>query len=288
MKLIGFKSPTGPRIGRIQGDVVRDLGPVDSFYNAPDEAVLNSSDQDLALADLVQVPPIPSTARIFCVGINYRSHAAEAEAAGLEEPTVPVIFGRWPSTLVVDGAPVPVPPNEPGLDWEAELAVVIGKPTWLATKQNALDSVFGYTAFNDLSARLKQTASTQWTLGKNADRSGPIGPVIVTADEIPDPHALEISLRVNGQELQRANTSELLQDIPAVIAWITDTATLQPGDVIVTGTMAGVGHAMTPPMYLHPGDVVEVEIESIGVLTTPIVGADEYRTAAPLAAAVGR
>ena len=278
MKLIAFGSLAGARIGEVAGDVVRDLGPVDDFYADPVAALHRPVQPAVPLEGLVQVPPVPGTARIFCVGINYRSHVLEGQAAGFEEPAAPVIFGRWSSTLVADGDPVPVPPNE-GLDWEAELAVVIGSSTWCATEDEAAGSVFGYTAFNDLTARKKQTDTTQWTLGKNADRSGPIGPVLVTADEVGSTPALDISTRVNGEVRQHANTSELLHSIPRVIAYISDTVTLLPGDVIATGTMAGVGAGMAPPQYLQPGDVVEVEIESIGVLRTPIVGPGEYRSA---------
>ena len=277
MKLIAFQAPAGPRIGQVTGTSVKDLGSIGEFYSDPGAAVRFSEGSSLRLGDLCLAPPVPNTARIFCVGVNYRSHADEAREAGLHKPGEPIIFGRWPSTLVADGDPVPVPPREEGLDWEAELAVVIGKKTWCAAEENALASVFGYTAFNDLSARKKQADTVQWTLGKNADRSGPIGPVLVTADEIGDPHNLEIRTRVNGQLRQQENTSRMLQGIPQVIAYISDTVTLLPGDVIATGTMAGVGAAMTPPQYLQPGDTVEVEIESIGVLRTPIVGPDEYR-----------
>lgn len=277
MKLIAFESPDGPRIGEITGATVNDLGPVEDFYGNPAAPARVSEQSGLPLAGLRLTPPVPKTARVFCVGVNYPSHVEEAKRAGLADSKAPTIFGRWPSTLVTHGDPAPVPPNEEGLDWEAELAVVIGRKTWRATEENALASVLGYTAFNDLSARRKQTDTTQWTLGKNADRSGPIGPVLVTADEIDDPHNLDLCARVNGELRQKANTSEMLHNIPRLIAYISDTVTLLPGDVIATGTMAGVGVAMTPPQFLHPGDVVEVEIESIGVLRTPIVGADEYR-----------
>lgn len=277
MKLIAFQAPAGPRIGQVTGTSVKDLGPIGEFYSDPGAAVRFAEGSSFRLGDLRLAPPVPNTARIFCVGVNYRSHADEARKAGLDRPGEPIIFGRWPSTLVADGDPVPVPPREEGLDWEAELAIVIGKKTWCAAEENALASVFGYTAFNDLSARKKQADTAQWTLGKNADRSGPIGPVLVTADEIGDPHNLEIRTWVNGQLRQQENTSRMLQGIARVIAYISDTVTLLPGDVIATGTMAGVGAAMTPPQYLQPGDTVEVEIESIGVLRTPIVGPDEYR-----------
>jgi 2-keto-4-pentenoate hydratase/2-oxohepta-3-ene-1,7-dioic acid hydratase in catechol pathway len=276
MKLIAFETPTGPRIGQVAGTEVNDLGSVEDFYGNLGATEL-AGNSPRPLKGLRLAPPVPKTARIFCVGINYPSHLEEARQAGLNGSEVPIIFGRWASTLVADGDPVPVPPREEGLDWEAELAVVIGKKTWCVTEDDALQSVFGYTAFNDLSARDKQSATIQWTLGKNADRSGPIGPVLVTADEIGDPHNLDVRLRVNGELRQRANTSEMLQNIPRVISYISDTVTLLPGDVIATGTMAGVGAAMNPPQFLRPGDLVEVEIESIGVLRTPIVGPDEYR-----------
>ena len=247
MKLIAFESPTGRRIGQIVGVAVKDLGPIEDFYDDPDAATRVTGGSSFPLADLPLAPPVPKTARVFCVGINYRSHANEAKRAGLDEPNVPMIFGRWPSTLVSDGDSVPVPPNEEGLDWEGELALVIGKTTWCATEENALASVLGYTAFNDLSARNKQADTTQFTLGKNADRSGPIGPVVVTADEIDDPHNLDLCTRVNGELRQKANTSEMLHRIPRLIAYISDTATLLPGDVIATGTPEGIGAAMTPP-----------------------------------------
>ncbi|WP_113701177.1 fumarylacetoacetate hydrolase family protein [Nonomuraea lactucae] len=287
MKLIAFDAPAGARIGQVVGTQVRDLAPIDDFFADPDsyldpDAVARAVElSSLRLADLHQVPPVPSTARIFCVGVNYPLHVMEAQEAGLGAPEVPMIFGRWPSTLVADGDPVPVPPNEEGLDWEAELAVVIGKKTWCAKEEDALASVLGYTGFNDLSARKKQADTIQWTLGKNADRSGPIGPVVVTADEIGDSPSLEFCTRVNGELRQRANTAEMVHSIARVIAYISDTVTLMPGDVIATGTSDGVGAAMKPPQFLRPGDVVEVEFESIGVLRTPIVGPDEFRPQAP-------
>lgn len=281
MKLIAFESSSGPHMGEIVDDGVKDLGPVDEFYADPPASMRSGRELGRSLAELRRVPPVPRTARIFCVGVNYRSHLLEARAAGIEETEAPVIFGRWPSTLVIDGDPVPIPPNEEGLDWEGELAVVIGRETWCASEEDAMASVLGYTAFNDLSARRKQADTPQWTLGKNADRSGPIGPVLVTAEEIKDPHNLDFSTRVNGQVRQQANTSQMVHRIPRLIAYISDTSTLLPGDVIATGTTAGVGAAMTPPQFLRPEDTVEVEIESIGVLRTPIVRSGQFRSRVP-------
>jgi 2-keto-4-pentenoate hydratase/2-oxohepta-3-ene-1,7-dioic acid hydratase in catechol pathway len=205
------------------------------------------------------------------VAINYPSHGKEAKEVGdLDFPEIPMIFGRWASTLVPDGTPVPVPANE-GLDWEVELAAVIGKEGWLVEEADAPDHVLGYTAFNDLTARGKQTDSLQFTLGKNADRSGPIGPVLVTPDELDDVSNLHLRTRVNGATVQDGSTSEMFHSIPRLIAYISDTVTLLPGDVIATGTPAGVGAAMQPPRSLSPGDVVEVEVEGIGTLRNPIV-----------------
>jgi 2-keto-4-pentenoate hydratase/2-oxohepta-3-ene-1,7-dioic acid hydratase in catechol pathway len=206
------------------------------------------------------------------VGVNYKSHEDEAKKlAGVDAPKHPMIFGRWQSTLVTDGVPVPVPPNEEGLDWEVELAVVIGQRAWNVPEASALDCVLGYTGFNDLSARTKQMHTTQFTMGKNADRSGPIGPVIVTADELGDHRCLRVQTRVNGDTVQDANTRDLINGVAVIVAYISDTMTLEPGDVIATGTPGGVGASMTPPRFLRPGDVVEIEVERIGIVRNPII-----------------
>lgn len=272
MKLIGYVRDGVRRIGAVEDSGVRDLGTAAGFYANPAAGLAAASGPHVSLADLTQAPPVPETSRIFCVGINYHSHAGESkDVAGLDLPEYPMIFGRWQQSLAVDGDAVPVPPHEPGLDWEVELAAVIGGTVWAADEATALRHVLGYTAFNDLSARTKQMRTPQFTLGKNADRSGPIGPVIVTADEIPDPSGLHVETRVNGQIMQSANTKDLIHGVAAIIAYITDTVTLLPGDVIATGTPGGVGVGRQPTIFLTPGDVVEVEVEKIGVLRNPIV-----------------
>ncbi len=269
MRLVGFADRGERWIGSVRDGRVQPLAPVDDFYAAGGAVPPAGAPVDLAA--VTQLPPVPVTARIFCVGINYRAHAEEAKPiTGQDAPALPTVFGRWPSTLVVDGDPVPVP-DEAGLDWEVELAVVIGRRAWAVPAADALAHVLGYTAFNDLSARAKQLATSQWTLGKNADRSGPIGPVVVTRDEIPDPAALRLETRVNGEVVQRADTGQLIHGIGRLIEYISDTVTLRPGDVIATGTPGGVGLGRTPQRYLVPGDVVEVEVERIGTLRTPIV-----------------
>lgn len=276
MRYVGFVKDGARHIGRRDGSVIRSLGPVDEFYQALAAGRQPVEGQAFDAAGVQYAPPVPLTSRIFCVGINYRDHAVESfNLAGIEEPKVPMVFGRWENTLVVDGTPVPVPPKEAGLDWEVELAVIIGKRTWGATEQNALDAVAGYTVFNDLSARTKQMATRQFTLGKNADLSGPIGPVVVTKDEIADVNNLRVLARVNGEVMQDANTKDFIHSIPRIISYITDTVTLQPGDVIATGTPGGVGVARTPPRFLTPGDVVEVEVVGIGTVRNPIVSRDE-------------
>jgi 2-keto-4-pentenoate hydratase/2-oxohepta-3-ene-1,7-dioic acid hydratase in catechol pathway len=271
VRLVGYRHRGERWIGSVRDGRVRPRAPVDDFYAAGGD-VPDRPGGELDLAAVEQVPPVPLTARVFCVGLNYHAHADEAKPiTGLDAPAIPTVFGRWPSTLVVDGDPVPVPPTEGGLDWEVELAAIVGRRAWAVDAASALDHVLGYTAFNDLSARTKQLETTQWTLGKNADRSGPIGPVVVTRDEIGDPSGLRLRTRVNGELVQDSHTGLLIHGVGRLIEHISDTVTLRPGDVITTGTPGGVGLGRTPPRYLVPGDVVEVEIERIGTLRTPIV-----------------
>ena len=276
MAYIGFEIDGKRQIGQLHGENVVPLGDIDSFYANP--AAASPKGEPVALANLTVVPFVPLTSRIFCVGINYHSHAAESKAAaGLDVPKFPMIFGRWEQSLVVDGTPVPVPPNEVGLDWEVELAVVIGKKGWLIPEERAMDHVLGFTVFNDLSARKKQLETPQFTLGKNADFSGPIGPVLKTAAEVGDVRNLKVQSRFNGEVMQEANTGDLIHTIERIIAYITDTVTLLPGDVIATGTPGGVGLGQNPPRYLQPGDTVEVEIENIGILRNPIISRSDLK-----------
>jgi 2-keto-4-pentenoate hydratase/2-oxohepta-3-ene-1,7-dioic acid hydratase in catechol pathway len=276
MRFIGFDRDGTRWIGSVNDGSVTPLATVADFYRAGGAVTARADVEPVPLAEVTQVAPVPETSRIFCVGINYKAHATEAKAvAGLDEPTHPMIFGRWASTLVTDGVPVPVPPNEKGLDWEVELAAVIKDEVWGADEGTALRHVLGYTGFNDLSARRKQLETPQFTLGKNADRSGPIGPVVVTADEIPDPQDLRVTTRVNGETLQDGNTVDMIHSVAKIIAYITDTVTLLPGDVIATGTPAGVGVSLNPQRFLTPGDVVEIEVEKIGIVRTPIVSRGE-------------
>lgn len=277
MRLIGYLQDGVRHIGSVDGDKVTPLGPTAEFYRDTAAGLqAESSGQTLALADLEQCPAVPDTNRVFILGINYLSHAEESKSlAGLERPKVPLVVGRFGSTLVTDGTPIPVPPKEEGLDWECELAVVIGDEVWGAEEATAMQHVFAYTAFNDVTARRKQLETASMTLGKNPDRSAPIGPVLVTTDELPDATNLRVQTRVNGVTKQDGNTRDLLFSVAQIIEYITDTMTLLPGDVIATGTPTGVGVGRKPQEWLNTGDVVEVEVEKIGVLRNPIISRDQ-------------
>jgi 2-keto-4-pentenoate hydratase/2-oxohepta-3-ene-1,7-dioic acid hydratase in catechol pathway len=215
------------------------------------------------------LPPIPNPGKIICVGLNYRDHAAET---GNALPTYPVIFTRFNSTLTPHDGKMPVPKASPMLDYEAELAVVIGKKGRNVSKARALSLVGGYSCFNDGSVRDYQMKTSQFTLGKNFDGTGGFGPDLVTPDELPKgAHGLKIMCRLNGKTLQDGTTADLVFDVASLIAELSTVMTLEPGDVIITGTPAGVGFTRNPKLFMKPGDVCEVEIEKIGVLRNKIV-----------------
>jgi 2-keto-4-pentenoate hydratase/2-oxohepta-3-ene-1,7-dioic acid hydratase in catechol pathway len=209
---------------------------------------------------------------ILCIGLNYRKHAEET---GAKIPEWPVLFLKSPNTLQNPGDPIVLPTklrsNE--VDYECELAVIIGQECKNVSKDRALEVVFGYTAANDVSARdwQKRFSGGQFCRGKSFDTFAPLGPAIVTRDEIPSPNSLRIATRVNGKTRQSSNTSDMLFDVPTLIEFLSGSTTLYPGTVILTGTPQGVGMAMNPPQYLAPGDFVEIEIEKIGVLSNPVV-----------------
>ena len=280
MKLVAFEAGDASLMGVVSAHgAVSPLTEVDAFYGDLDrwtEAARSASSEPLRSADLKLVPAIPRTARILCVGLNYRAHAAEG---GFQPPPHPTLFGRWHGSLSVDGAPVPA--IEPALDWEGELAMVIGREAFRVAEADALAHVFAYAAFNDISARTYQRHTTQWTLGKNADGSGPMG-ALVTADEVGDPaDGLQLTTRVNGEVVQSATTADMIYSLPRIIAYVSEILTLHPGDMIVTGTPEGVGYARTPPWFLVPGDVVEVEIERVGSVRNPIVSVADYAATLP-------
>jgi 2-keto-4-pentenoate hydratase/2-oxohepta-3-ene-1,7-dioic acid hydratase in catechol pathway len=214
-------------------------------------------------------PIIPSV--ILCIGLNYRKHAEEM---GARIPRFPILFLKNPSALQNPDGPVVIPRKLAShqVDFEGELAIVIGKTCLNATRENALEHVFGYTVANDISARdwQRDWGGSQWCRGKSFDTFAPMGPWIVTPDEIPDPNALRITTRVNGEVLQDSNTADMIFDVPALIEFLSSDTTLQRGTVILTGTPSGVGVGRTPQRWLQQGDRIEVEIENIGILSNPV------------------
>ena len=220
------------------------------------------------LAQVKLLAPIPRPPKLICVGLNYRDHAAESK---MEVPTVPTIFNKFPSVVIGPGDAIVLPRVSRKPDYEAEFAFVIGRGGRYISAANAMDHVFGYTIVNDVSARDFQNATTQWLMGKTFDTFAPMGPWIVTKDEIADPHALDISLEIGGVILQKSNTRELIFKIPELIEYISQVVTLEPGDVVATGTPAGVGFGHRPPRWLKPGEETIIRIQGIGELRNPVV-----------------
>jgi 2-keto-4-pentenoate hydratase/2-oxohepta-3-ene-1,7-dioic acid hydratase in catechol pathway len=270
MRFLGYDDSGVGTIGVVDGDSIQRLCTIDEFYD--DVATWQAASPtgpSQSVDAVTRVPPVPQTAKVLCLGLNYAAHIAET---GRERPEYPNIFARWYSALSNHGDEVPVPSGDDRFDWECEMAVIIGADMTDTPQASAMDGVLGYTCFNDISARGYQRRTKQWAIGKNADRSAPIGPVVVTADEFGDPYGKQISTRVNGETRQAGTTDMMLFRIAETIEYITAGTSLRPGDVIATGTPSGVGDKMDPPTYLTAGDTVEVEIEDIGVLASRIVG----------------
>ena len=223
-------------------------------------------------AEAYWLAPVPRPGKVICIGLNYRDHAAESNMA---IPERPVVFSKFSTAVIAPGEAVVLPSTSEQVDYEAELAVVIGRRAKNVSTNSALHCVLGYTAFNDVSARDFQFADGQWQRGKSCDTFAPMGPFIVTPDEIPDPHNLSIKLRLNGKTMQDSNTDQLIFGVPELIAFLSETITLEPGDVIATGTPPGVGFARKPPVFLKHGDQMEVEIEKIGTLSSQVRAAGE-------------
>jgi 2-keto-4-pentenoate hydratase/2-oxohepta-3-ene-1,7-dioic acid hydratase in catechol pathway len=216
--------------------------------------------------------PVPRPGKVICIGLNYRDHAAESK---MQIPEKPVVFSKFSSAVIAPGEPVTLPASSTQVDYEAELAVVIGRRAKNVPASRAYDYVLGYTCLNDVSARDFQFADGQWQRGKSCDTFAPMGPSIVTTDEIPDPHCLSIQLLLNGKAMQDSNTDQLIFRVPALIEFLSQTITLEPGDVIATGTPAGVGFARQPPVFIQAGDKMEVVIEKVGRLSNPVAAARE-------------
>lgn len=221
------------------------------------------------LEGLRHLPPLSRPGKALAIGLNYRDHAAESH---FELPRYPVVFPRYPSSWVAHGQPLVKPLASEQYDYEAELVAVIGRAGRRIPREQALAHVAGYSLFNDGSVRDFQLRTHQWTLGKNFDASGAFGPVFVTADELPPGAAgLRIACRLNGQTLQDGNTRDMIFDVAALVAACSEAMTLQPGDILITGTPAGVGMARQPPLWMKAGDTCEVDVEGIGVLRNPVV-----------------
>ena len=266
MKLVTFDGVVGDGgFGRIEGDLVVPMGEDLMMYLAGDG---DARDGDpVSLGSLTLRAPISHPSKIVCVGLNYRDHAAES---GQPVPDHPILFPKFANSVIGPGEPIVLPLDTEQPDYEAELGVVIGATTKRVSESEALGRVAGYTCLNDVSARDLQFRSSQWMLGKAIDTFLPMGPWLVTTDEIPDPQALRIGCRLNGEQVQDSSTEQMVFGVAELIAFISRTLTLEPGDIIATGTPPGVGFARTPPRFLRDGDEVTIEIEGIGALTNPV------------------
>ena len=283
MRIVSFDHQGAARLGVVEGDSVVDLA--DAAPDLPRElGALLRREGGLAAAaaaakaakpaarrafkGLRLLPPVGNPGKIVCLGLNYVDHAAEG---GHAKPTYPSLFLRCTSSLCGHGAPIVRPRCSTSLDYEAELVAVVGRTARHVKKENALAVVAGYSCFNDASVRDYQRKTTQWTIGKNFDATGAFGPWFVTADELP-PGATGLAIRskLNGQVMQDANTSDMLFPVDETVALLTECLTLEPGDLLVMGTPAGVGYARKPPVWMKPGDTIEIEIERVGTLSNPI------------------
>ncbi len=278
MRVIGIRRPSGDvQVARLDDDPasVTVLADLTEFWTNPghylDPSVTGPS---VALAEVEPVPPVLPGARVICIGLNYLKHVAEGSYADAGVPEHPTLFARWTVSLTVGGTPIPVPANEPGLDWEGEVVAYLGRSLVDVEPDEALAAVVGYSTFNDVTSRTAQKLTSQWILGKNGDRSGPLGPLVPAAEVGDLRDGLSVQTRVNGQIAQQGRTDEMVYTVGDTLSLISRTFTLQPGDLLATGTPSGVGYSRTPPWLLQPGDVVEVEVEKLGILTNPIVGND--------------
>lgn len=298
MRLVTFVHEHGPRLGALieaeNLDWVVDLNVSDSRLPADMRSLLEMGDAAWRILGETFATPkviplhdrgvpleaihrrsdvrlqavVPNPEKLICIGLNYRDHALET---GRPIPEVPTIFAKYANVLIGDGEPIVIPSTTDQVDYEAELAFVIGRRARHVSEAEAMQHVAGYAAFNDVTARDYQARTSQWTLGKSFDSFGPLGPALVTLDELPDPGALGIRLRIGDETLQQSNTREMLFPIPRLVAYLSEVMTLEPGDVVATGTPAGVGFIRRPPRFLRAGDNVRVEIDGVGVLENPVV-----------------
>jgi acylpyruvate hydrolase len=262
MRLVSYIAGGQPAAGVLLGDEIAPAGGSvrELLASAGD---IEPSDERIPLSEVRLLPPVPDPQKIICLGLNYRDHAAES---GQELPANPLWFAKFANSLVADGDPVVLPAAHPDyVDYEAELAVVIGRTTHRAAAEQALDHIAGAMPFNDVSARDLQLQNPLWTSGKAVDTFAPCGPALVTLDEIDDLQALGLRTRINGDVVQEGNTAEMIFGVAETVAWLSRTMTLLPGDIIATGTPAGVGGPKG--LFLHDGDTVSVEVDGLGAVT---------------------
>lgn len=279
MKLVSFDSGSGPSWGILQGDIIHEASPalkerfgsVRALIEAGEISEIAKMFDDVLtvpMADVRLLPCVTDPGKIICVGLNYHEHREESHNPVLSYPT---LFLRWADSQIGAGEPVILPRESTMVDWEGELAVVIGKEGRRIERKDAWDHVFGYACYNDISVRDWQKHTTQFTAGKNFPTTGPFGPWLLTADEVPDVAQLRLQTRLNGDIVQDASVSQLIFDIPHLIEYISTFTPLSAGDVIVTGTPGGVGFRRQPQLFMKPGDRIEVEITGLGILANDIV-----------------
>src|SRR5262245_56926645 len=285
MRLATLNTPHGPRPAVLVGDRYFELAAADLRFPDSVRQVIADPRWLIAAREFAAQPkgngvpeatarfhaPIHDPQKVVCVGLNYRDHAHESK---MPIPKEPVLFSKFPSALIGHGEPIVVPSVSSKVDYEAELVIVVGKRGRHISQESAMEHVAGYSVGHDVSARDWQLEKDgkQWMVGKTFDTFAPVGPTLVTRDEVPDPHKLGIRLRLNGQTLHSSNTEQMIFTVPQLIAYLSLVFTLEPGDLIFTGTPPGIAHARIPPVYLKTGDVAEVEIDTLGFLRNAVVG----------------
>lgn len=261
-------TPSVLPLGLTADEILRCYDLETDFLRFATEAVATGELPIVNRDDVKLQAPVPRPSKIICIGLNYLDHVKES---GAEIPTSPLIFSKFNTCVAASEDSILLPIGSEQVDFEAELAVVIGRRTKNIDLKNAMDHVFGYTNFNDVSARDMQFADGQWQRGKSCDTFAPFGEFVATKDEIADPHSLRIQFRLNGDTMQKSNTNQLIFKIPELVEFLSRSITLEPGDVIATGTPPGVGFARKPPIFLKDGDVCEVEIDGLGILINSVV-----------------